>query len=114
MENAPGDCAGSLKLRAMKGILVVTFDFLDENGHRIVDYCGGNTLTTEVQTDNLSINDYTDLSLYLTDSLHRYAIHELSRPLFPHLPVPIGISEQHNNEYHKYDLPSSEHQENCK
>lgn len=98
----------------MKGVLVVTFDFLDESGHRIVDYCGQNTLDIEVKADNLSINDYTDLSLYLMDSLHRYALHELSRPLFSHLPVAIGISEQHNNDYHKSDWPSSEPPENCK
>lgn len=42
----------------MEGNLVVSFDFVDENGHKLIDDRYSNTLVTPVHGENVTINDY--------------------------------------------------------
>ncbi len=85
----------------MEGNLVVSFDFVDENGHKLIDDRYSNTLVTPVHGENVTINDYIDFQLALSNFLNRYLTDNLSRHLVSHPPVTISLTEQHSSEYQR-------------
>jgi hypothetical protein len=111
--NAPGESPGAI-FRSMAGKLIVSFDFVDEKGNLIVKAPHFNTMITPVIQENVSVSDYIDMHLYLTDCISRFARYEQSPRLFPHIPVPIALEERHNNQCCICDSPNPEHPENCK
>ena len=98
----------------MAGKLIVSFDFVDENGNLIVKDSHFNTMITDVIQENVSVNDYIDMHLYLTDCISRFARYEQSPRLFPRIPVPIALEVRHNNQCCICDSPNPEHPKNCK
>lgn len=98
----------------MVGRLVVSFDFVDEQGHKIVDKRYFNTLSTPVHGENVTANDYVDFLHSLMSFINCYLLNDLSRHLVSHPPAVISLTEQHNSEYYKSAQPVSEPQEDCK
>lgn len=98
----------------MAGKLIVSFDFVDEKGNLIVKDPHFNTMITPVIQENVSVSDYIDMHLYLTDCISRFARYEQSPRLFPQIPVPIALEVRHNNQCCICDSPNPEHPENYK
>ena len=85
----------------MERNLVVSFDFVDENGHKIINDRYSNTLVAPVHGENVTINDYIDFQLALSNFLNRYLTDNLSHHLVSHPPVAISLTEQHSSEYQR-------------
>lgn len=77
--------------------LVISFDFI-EDGKRIVDECGINTIFAPIASD-IQKDDYLMLRLQLTEFICRYARYPLSQHLFSEVPVTIALEEQHSSNY---------------
>lgn len=105
---------GAFYTDSMVGKLIVSFDFVDENGCKIVDERYSNTLSTPVHGENVTINDYIDFQLSLEHFMSCYLLDKLSHHLVSHPPVELSLMERHNSEYYKSAQPISELQEGRK
>ena len=65
----------------MAGKLIVSFDFVDDKGNLIVKDSHFNTMITPVIQENVSVSDYIDMHLYLTDCISRFALQDMSNHL---------------------------------
>ena len=88
----------------MKGKLIISFDFVDEDEHKIIPESGFNTLITPIVSP-VSQKDYYMLKMSLMNFICRYAGGYLSQNLFPPLPREIMLEERHSTEYDKSSQP---------
>lgn len=87
----------------MKGELVVTFDFLNEKGERIIKEECFNTLSVDINKENVIPYDYIDFKFWLIHQINCFLLSDESQHLCPHSQIAVKTWAQHYIEKHISD-----------